>query len=555
MANLSNINNKFIVTDGGNVLIGGNISGSSKLQVTGDSTFTGAVEINGIGTWNTQTGGVAFNVDAFTDGFGVIRFRTNGNAGKWDVGMNNINHFYIGNNGVNTALEIEDVSSNATFAGSVYAPDFYMNDYIYHNGNTNTYIRAETDKWTFRTGGDDRMFIDNDGVGIRTSVTTGGFNVNNPTAGSYYNMSNPDSGSYKYTNPQGRLLTSNGTGWVVDGRDPILTLSSGGNGGATTVGYSIGLNLYSNTSTDDTYSPLIAFSSVSNSGSYATAYAAIGGRKTGVGVDSNWSTGELHFWTAGPSGGGSAAYMQQTPAMLINDSGNVGIGTPSPIQKLDTPNIVIGGSTIAGTYRANALFIDNNGGNSRFYSSGANNETKGSYEFNIMAADANPLTTAVVIGNTGNVGIGVIGPNALLSTADSNAYTQEWTFAKGYRHFTTYPAGATGNYNISTKISFNNLRGITVDYYESGHIYNNGAAVYFRHTRFYIMMESSILRINDAVLIKSTGNRTDAIVSAPAVTSSASLECLITSTIKTGFTHYVAADIVGTGFNRIVSIS
>ena len=69
------------------------------------------------------------------------------------------------------------------------------------------------------------------------------------------------------------------------------------------------------------------------------------------------------------------------------------------------------------------------------------------------------------------------------------------------------------------------------------------------------MMEGSTLRINDAVLIKSTGNRTDGIVSAPAVTSSASLECLITSTIKTGFTHYVAADIVGTGFNRIVSIS
>ena len=155
----------------------------------------------------------------------------------------------------------------------------------------------------------------------------------------------------------------------------------------------------------------------------------------------------------------------------------------------------------------------------------------------------------------GNVGIGVTSPNALLSTADTNTYTQEWTFAKGYRHFTTYPAGDTGNYDISTKISFNNLRGITVDYYESGHIYNNGAAVYFRHTRFYIMMESSILRINDAVLIKSTGNRTDGIVNAPAVTVSASLECLITSTIKSGFTHYVAADIVGTGFNRIVSIS
>jgi hypothetical protein len=42
MANLSNINNKFLVTTGGNVLIGQTAAvGSSILQVTGDSTFTG----------------------------------------------------------------------------------------------------------------------------------------------------------------------------------------------------------------------------------------------------------------------------------------------------------------------------------------------------------------------------------------------------------------------------------------------------------------------------------------------------------------------------------
>ena len=41
MANLSNINNKFLVTTGGNVLIGQTAAvGSSILQVTGDSTFT-----------------------------------------------------------------------------------------------------------------------------------------------------------------------------------------------------------------------------------------------------------------------------------------------------------------------------------------------------------------------------------------------------------------------------------------------------------------------------------------------------------------------------------
>ena len=61
------------------------------------------------------------------------------------------------------------VSQGATFAGDVYATDYYMNDYIYHNGDTNTYIRAQADQWTFRTGGDDRMHIDNTGVGIFTT--------------------------------------------------------------------------------------------------------------------------------------------------------------------------------------------------------------------------------------------------------------------------------------------------------------------------------------------------------------------------------------------------
>jgi len=171
-------------------------------------------------------------------------------------------------------------------------------------------------------------------VGIGTTDGTGGFNVNSTTVGSYYNMSNHDSGNYKYTNQIGRLLTSNGSGWVADGRDPILTLASAGNGGATTVGYSLGLNLYSNTNTNNTYSPLICFSGLSESGSYASAYAAIGGRKIGQGADSNWNTGELHFWTAGPSGAGSASYMQQASAMMINQSGNVGIGIDGPDSRL-----------------------------------------------------------------------------------------------------------------------------------------------------------------------------------------------------------------------------
>ena len=176
----------------------------------------------------------------------------------------------------------------------------------------------------FRDGGNTNVTIGGDGyVGIGTTVTDGGFNVNNTTAGSYYNMSNSDSGNYKYTNQGGRLLTSNATGWFADGRDPILTLSSSGNSNNSAIGNSIGLNLYTNSATHEVWSPLITFSALSDSGNYASAYAAIAGRKVNIGPDTNWNTGDLCFWTTGPEASNPASYMQQTPTITIKSGGNV----------------------------------------------------------------------------------------------------------------------------------------------------------------------------------------------------------------------------------------
>lgn len=148
-----------------------------------------------------------------------------------------------------------------------------------------------------------------------------------------------------------------------------------------------------------------------NSGSTATSYGLL------VKGGGNSSSGKT-FEVRDDSG---------NTDLIVKGNGNVGIGTTSPIQKLDTPNIIIGGSTIAGTYRANALFMDNNGGNSRFYSSGPNGTTQGSYEFNIMASDANPLQTVLVINNSGNVGIGNTSPQTTLHTGPTTTVTNVFT--------------------------------------------------------------------------------------------------------------------------------
>jgi len=106
--------------------------------------------------------------------------------------------------------------------------------------------------------------------------------------------------------------------------------------------------------------------------------------------------------------------------LSYNNGGNVGIGTTSPQQKLDTPNIIIGGSSIAASYRANATLMDNLGGTARFYSLGADNSTGGSYQFNSLSANATAGSgTVMTILNSGNVGIGTTAPLNKLHVAGS----------------------------------------------------------------------------------------------------------------------------------------
>jgi hypothetical protein len=107
-------------------------------------------------------------------------------------------------------------------------------------------------------------------------------------------LSNPNAGSLAFTNRSNRVLTSNGTGWCSDGRDPILVL---GACGSSVMGNSIGLVMFHECTDDNTYGPIISFANRSNSNNYNTTYAAIGGKKTGQAQDSNWSSGQLHFWT------------------------------------------------------------------------------------------------------------------------------------------------------------------------------------------------------------------------------------------------------------------
>lgn len=65
----------------------------------------------------------------------------------------------------------------------------YFNEYLYHNGDTDTYIRIQDNSWTFRTGGGDRLVIDNTNLtvnanlNLHTESSTGTNSIHLPRGG------------------------------------------------------------------------------------------------------------------------------------------------------------------------------------------------------------------------------------------------------------------------------------------------------------------------------------------------------------------------------------
>ena len=178
----------------------------------------------------------------------------------------------------------------------------------------------------------------------------------------FFSFTNVDSDSTHYTSRSNRLLTSNGTNWVSDGKDAVIAITR--SSAATTRGGSIGLTLHNENSTTNAYSPAITFSARSDSGNYNSMYAAIMGKKTGMaggsGADNNWNRGELHFYTVG------GYYVGDVPTMVLvgtsTSTGGVGIGTTTVNSgySLDIRNDLVLARMESTTGANSALFVIKN---------------------------------------------------------------------------------------------------------------------------------------------------------------------------------------------------
>jgi hypothetical protein len=109
-------------------------------------------------------------------------------------------------------------------------------------------------------------------------------------------------------------------------------------------------------------------------------------------------------------------------------AGSVGVAGSSIVEKFNTPNIKVSGSTITGTVSANTLLIDNLSSTSRFFSCGADSSTNGTFNFNTgtSAALGATMLTLASTGATfaGNLGIGLT-PSVKLEIKDSTHTTMK----------------------------------------------------------------------------------------------------------------------------------
>ena len=193
------------------------------------------------------------------------------------------------------------------------------------NGNTGTNNESQISFYTQNTAGglSKRLLIDASGIACFSNVVCAASfgQIKGDSTNDVHSFTNDNAGNTYFCNRSGRLLTSNGAGWSGDGRDPIMALV--GSYSCTSRGISIGLALHNENNTTNVYSPMIAFSALSNSSGYNSTYASIMGKKTGTAssLDTNWNKGELHFYAHGET------YIADTPTMVLSS-----VGVTKPFQ-------------------------------------------------------------------------------------------------------------------------------------------------------------------------------------------------------------------------------
>jgi len=458
MANLSNINNKFLVTTGGNVLIGqtGTI-GSSIFQVTGNATFAGTITSGtlSVGTSGTSrftatnayplqlnrglavdvvgAAGTILGLGAYSTGTTYI------DSGRLTCvlkanGVDGDMSFQVLNSGTHSTVLSLNNSLNATFAGNINAASNSFNYQLDSSGNALLDLSS--------SGGQQIRFIDTNSSyteamrlardDYKLSLTYG-WNANEEAL-TVIGGTGSDVGfvGIGTTSPANKLDVKISTGNRTT-LEPVMSVSANGSGPYTGFGPKISFssNIYYGAATGNP------------AGIIETAYI---GAVMGVTYATN---SDLVFATR--DGATSV-----TEKMRILGNGNVGIGTISPSHDLQIGTAATNGSysmMIEGNFANTALasnprlnLIDTNFGiTAGKYGSGGADDALGIFGFQgagrgILFAHTTAGSSThlkdmrhdmFIDGGTGDVGIGTTSPNDILDVRSASWATRIQSTADG----------------------------------------------------------------------------------------------------------------------------